>query len=101
MINNTITEHPYEKRVPLTTAELLSEARGLPQICGISHCVLREGADDIDSVLETLQIPIVHIVKEKISISKRKAKFELERPKQLHQDHSSEMHSMEIVDNNS
>ena len=37
VINITIAKHPYEKRNPLTTAELLSEEGELPQIAGITY----------------------------------------------------------------
>ena len=99
MLNNTITKHPYEKRNPLTSAELLSDIRALPQIACIIYCV-REGADDIHIKLKTLPIPIVHVVKDLISNSKLKDKFETNGYKELRQDHTLELHSLEIVANN-
>ena len=82
MISNKITKHPYEKRNLLTTAELLSEIRALQQINGIIYR-LCECADDIHYELKTLLIPIVHVVKDLVSNSKRKDKFETNGYKDL------------------
>ena len=99
VINNTITKHPYEKRNTLTTAELLSEIRALPQIAGIIYLV-REGADDIHNELKTLPIPSVHVIKDLISNSKRKINFKTIGYKEFHQDHTLELHSLKILVNN-
>ena len=96
VINNTITKHPYEKRTSRTTAELLSEIPALLQIVGIIYCV-HEGAGDIQSELKTLPIVIVHVVKDLFSHSKGKEEFETEEYKELHQVHTLELHSLEII----
>ena len=59
-------------------------------------CCEREGAPGIQSELKTLNIPVVNVVKELISNSKRKDSSQTNEYKQLHQ-HSLEIHSLEIV----
>ena len=71
IINNTITDHPFDPRTPLTSAQLLKEIRALKQIVGVVYCE-REGAPGIQSELKTLNIQVVNVVKYLISNSKRK-----------------------------
>ena len=90
VINNTTTKQPYDKRNPLATAELLSEIRTLSKKAGKNYYV-REGADELHNELKTIPIPIVHVVKDVISVSKRKDKFETNGYKELQQDHTLEL----------
>ena len=99
VINNTITDHPFDPRTPLSSAQLLKEIRALKQIVGVVYCE-REGAPGIQSELETLNIPVVNVVKDLISNNKRKESSQTNEYSQLQQQHSLETHSLEIVINN-
>ena len=78
MINNTITKHPQEKRIPHLTPELMFETLAFPQVVRILYSV-REGADDIHSGWQMHPFPNVCVVKDLVTNSKRKDKFETER----------------------
>ena len=71
VINKTITDHPFDPRTPLSSAQMLKEIRALKQIVSVVHCD-REGAPDIQSELKTLNIPVVNVIKDLISNSKQK-----------------------------
>ena len=100
VVNNTITDHPFDPRTPLSSAQLLKEIWALKQIVGVVYCE-REGASGIQSELKTLKIPVVNEVKDLISNSKRKDNSQINGYNELHQQHSLEIHSLEIVTNNS
>ena len=71
LTNNTITGHPFDHRTPLSSAQLLKKLRALKQTVGVVYSE-REGAPAIQSELESLNIPVVNVVKDLISNSKRK-----------------------------
>ena len=73
--------------------------QALLQIAGAFYCAC-EGADHIYKELKTLPIRIVHVNEVSISKSKRKGKIEINRQKELHQDHNLELQSLEVVVNN-
>ena len=60
----------------------------------------REGAPGVQSELKTLNIPVVNVVKDLISNNKRKDSSQTNEYSELHQQHSLEIHSLEIVLNN-
>ena len=99
VINNTTTDHPFDPRTPLSSAQLLKKIRVLKQIVGVVYCE-REGAPGIQSELKTLNIPVVNVVKDLISNNKRKDSSQTNEYSHLHQQHSLEIHSLEIVINN-
>ena len=100
VIKNTFTKHPHEKRIPFTTAEVLSKKRAFPHFVSKNSCV-RETADDIHSEVGTLPVLKVHVVKDLISNSKRKDKLEIGRRTELHEDHTMDLHFLEVVLKNS
>ena len=99
VINNTVTDHPFDPQTPLSSAQLLKEIRGLKQIVGVVYCE-REGAPGIQSELKTLNIPVVNVVKDLISNNNRKDSSQTNEYSQLHQQHSLEIQSPEIVISN-
>ena len=99
VINNIITVHTFDPRTALSSAQLLNYIRALKQIVGVVYCE-REGAPGIQSELKTLNIPVVNVVKGLISNNKRKDSSQTNEYSQLHQQHSLEIHSLEIVINN-
>ena len=99
VINNTITDHPFDPRTPLSSAQLLKKIRALKQIVGVVYCE-QEDAPGIQSELKTLNIPVVNVVKDLISNSKRKDSSQTNEYNELHQKHSLEIHSLEIVTKN-
>ena len=99
VINNTITDHPFYPRAPLSSAQLLKEVRALKQIVDVVYCE-REGAPGIQSELKTVNIAVVNVVKDLIYNSKRKYSSQINEYNELHQQHSLEIHSLEIVINN-
>ena len=99
VINNTIADHPFDPLTPLSSAQLLKEIRALKQIVGVVYCE-REGEPGIQLELKTLHIPVVNVVKHLITNSKRKDSSPTNEYNELHQQNSSEIHSLEIVINN-
>ena len=97
--NNTITDHPFDPRTPLSSAQLLKEIRALKQIVGVVYCE-REGAPGIQLELKTVNIAVVNVVKDLISNSNRKDSSQTNDYNELHQQPSLEFHSLEIVINN-
>ena len=87
VINNTITDHPFDPRTHRSSAQLLKEIRALKQIVGVVYCE-REGAPGIQSELKTLNIPVVNVVKDLISNRKRKDSSKNNEYNELHQQHS-------------
>lgn len=99
IINNTITDHPYDPRRPLTVPELLTEIRAIPQIVGIAYCH-REGSPNIYQTLKTLEIPVVHLVTDLISNIKQADLELVQRYTKLHLDTELELKSVSIIRNN-
>ena len=99
VIKNTITDHPFDPRTPLSSAQLLKEIRNLIQIVGVVYCE-REGAPGIQSELKNLNLPVVNVDKDLISNSKRKDSSQTNEYNEFHQQHSLAIHSIEIVINN-
>ena len=99
VINNTTPDHPFDPRTPLSSAQLLKEIRALKQIVDVVYCE-REGAPGIQLELKTLHIPVVNVVKDLITNSKRKDSSQTNEYNELHQQNSLEIHSLEIVINN-
>ena len=99
VINNTITDPTFDSRTSLSSAQLLKEIWALKQIEGVVYCEL-EGVTGIQSKLKTLNIPVVNVFKDLISNSKRKDSSQTNEYNELHQKHSLEIHSLEIVINN-
>ena len=98
VINNTIPDHPFDPRPPLSSAQLLKKIRALKQIVGVVYCE-REGAPGIQSELKTLNTPDVNVVNDLISNSKRKDSSKTKEYNELHQQHFLEFHSLENVIN--
>ena len=99
VINNTITDHPFDPLTPLSSAQLLKEIRVLKQTVGVVFCE-REGAPGIQSELKTLNKPVVNVANKIISNSKQKDSSQTNEYNELHQQHSLEIQSLEIVINN-
>ena len=96
VINNTITDHPFDPRTPLSSAQL-KEIRALKKI-GV---VLRARGCTRHTVRdENSEHTVVNVVKDLISNSKRKDNSKTNEYNELHQQHSLEIHSLEIVINN-
>ena len=96
VINNTITDHPFDPQTPQSSAQLLKKIRALKQIVGVVYCE-REGAPGTQSELKTLSILVVNVVKDLIYNSKRKDSSQNNEYNELHQQHSLEIHSLETA----
>ena len=96
VINDTITSHPNDSRIPLTPSELLDEVRALPQINGIVYCQRIE-ATNVLADLRQLSIPVIEITTELISRKKQQNQELVDTYLNLHQPDFFELHSLEII----
>ena len=87
VINNSISEQPFNPRTPLTANQLVSEIKHLinshPRIEAIVFCQ-RDGAPYILEDLKKLPIPVVQVTTDIISNSKQQEKDLLEGYRELH-----------------
>ena len=102
VINNPISEHPFNPRTPLTANQLVSEIKPLinshPRIEGIVYCQ-RDGAPYILEDLKKLPIPVVQVTTDIISSSKQDKDL-LEGYRALHQETAFEIKTLAIIRNN-
>ena len=86
--NYSVTSPKSDNRTPLNGDQLKVEIEDLQQkvdIVGIVYCV-REGAPDVYNKLEETEIPVLHIVKNLLSLRKQKAKKVLKKYSKFHLD---------------